>query len=99
MILEPVAGGGGGSLYSTLRWNITLTGTYDGVNRVFTIPDPVVYTPPFPIVKLYHGGRCMKLSEFEVYENVPASGDYNRVRLLEFAPRATDLLFADYIAA
>jgi len=94
MILRPVYAGTGANAEKTAE----LSGTYDGTNRIFELPEPVLHSPPIPSVKLYHGGRRMKHREFEVFESVVGSG-LDRVRLTEFSPGPNAILFADYQAA
>jgi hypothetical protein len=96
VILYPVQGGGGRSTKE--RFGVTLTGTYNGSNREFALPEPVLHNPPNVAVRLYNGGRRVKMEEFELFESVPGAG-LDRVRILQFAPRSTGRLFADYQAA
>jgi len=80
------------------RYGVELSGSYDGTNRVFEFPEAVVHIPPNQAVQLYHGGRRMKYREFVIFESV-VGGGYDRVRLVEFSPGPSAVLFADYQAA
>lgn len=98
MILQPVANSAQTWL-SHQRVGVELDGVYDAANRIYEFPEPVVHTPPTVAVRLYHGGRRMRGSEFELFESVVGSGDLDRVRILSFAPNPSSVLFADYTAA
>jgi len=78
------------------REGIPLSGTYNGVNRAFTLPEPAVIDPPKTILKLYHNGRRMHQSEFQAYESVPGDG-YDLITIIAFAPQSTAVLVADFI--
>ena len=94
MILRPVGLAPSGNP----KYGIELSGNYDGSNRVFEFPEPVLHSPPNRVVRLYHGGRRMKYLEFVIFESV-VGGGYDRVRLTEFSPGPNAVLFADYQAA
>jgi hypothetical protein len=77
------------------RENILLTGTYDGVNKDFYLPEYAIYDPPRKTVRVYHNGRRLLPTEYEVLESVPGSG-YNLIRIKMFTPNSTSKLYADY---
>lgn len=91
-------GGGTGVAPTNVRENQLLVGTYDGSNKDFYLPggDKAVHDPPKSQVKVYHSGRRLLPSEYEVLETVPGTG-YDLVRIKMFTPRATSKLFADYV--
>jgi hypothetical protein len=91
---SPLTIGGAGS--GRVRENVYLLGVYDGSSRIFSLPEPAIYDPPKRTVRLYHNGRRMLPSEYEVYENVPGGG-YNMIRM-KFTPQVTSLFLADYLA-
>ena len=96
MILQPTVARGGGTATPKFREGVFLTGSYDGMNRLFSIPEPAIHNPPREQVKVYHGGRRLQGSEYEVKESV-FGGGYDTVQLI-FAPLTTSRLYADYIA-
>lgn len=79
------------------REGVLLTGSYDNVNREFQLPvgDSAVHDPPRRIIKLYHNGRRLPITEYDVYESAPGSG-MDRIRT-KFSPQPTSYLFADYV--
>jgi len=81
------------------KQNVALTGSYDGVNRDFLLPEGAVHTPPRPVVKVYHGGRRLDPYEYEIQESVIGSGIFNLVHLTRWAPGPNNRLIADYAPA
>lgn len=83
---------------------VPLSGPYDGVARVYSLPVPAIHTLTAfgPKVKIYHGGRSLAhatvfgtdIPEYRVYESIPSMG-YDTV---EFTFGPTQLLLADFIA-
>lgn len=97
MRTSPVTGSIGSSSARN-REGILLIGSYDGVNRIFELPEIAAYDPPKRTVRLYHNGRRMMPGEYEIYESTPGSG-YKMVKTMAFAPQSTSRLMADYTAA
>ena len=95
MLLQPVSGAGG---VAGWVFRQELTGVFDGVNRVFALPQTAFFNLPSLPVLLYHCSRPLRFSEYEVFESV-VGGGYDRVKLLYFAPNRTSVLFADFIPA
>jgi hypothetical protein len=87
-----ISGGGGSTV--DVRENRALVGDCDGVNRVFLLPEVAIQDPPQRQVKVYHGGRRLQVTEYQVKESVPGGG-YDTVELV-FAPRSVSRLVADY---
>lgn len=81
-----------------VRENVALIGNYDGINRTFYLPEPAIHDPPRSQVKVYHGGRRLSETEYDIRESVPGNG-YDLVYILCFTPQQTSRLRADYIAA
>ena len=100
MYLQYPGGGTGGTTTVNVRENQLLVGTYDGVNKDFYLPsgDKALHNPPREQVKVYHSGRRLLPTEYEVLETVPGSG-YDLVRIKMFTPNVTSKLFADYVIA
>lgn len=95
MILQYV-GGVADSTSLFVREGILLSGSYNGSNRVFTLPEAAINDPPKRQIKVYHGGRRLQPVEYEVLESFPGSG-YDTIKLV-FAPQTMGKLYADYYA-
>jgi hypothetical protein len=95
----PVARRIGGGVAAAVIRTAELAGLYNRSNRDFVLPEPVVHSPPGPIVRVYHGGRRLNEWEYEVGESIPGSGILDLVRLQQWAPGAHNRLVADYTAA
>lgn len=78
------------------KCGIFLTGPYDGTGRVYVIPEEAQHAPPRPIVKIYHNGRRLNPTEYEVFKSVGTLTGYDRVRILGFRPRPRSKIYSDY---
>ncbi len=78
------------------KYQIDLTGTKDGVNLEFVIPDNCV---PNTIQAYLNGQRLDKDIDYETYDIGAGSAYHNRLRFLiaEYAPQSGDLLTTDYV--
>jgi hypothetical protein len=97
MILQPVAGGGGGAL-AFLRWDIELLGAKNGANPVFTTPDK--FDPDYFVV-YWNGRRLFVGDDYLVSESGGPGTGYDTITLLwtKLLPRAADRVTADYLRA
>lgn len=85
------------SIDAKLRYDVTLGGTINGVNTVFTCPDIFRQTPPnFSICVYYNGQRLRLTDDFTVSESSGFGTGYDTVTTL-FAPKTGDKLWADYV--
>ena len=87
-------------LISRLKVEIPLLGTKNSLNLIFTTPDKFLPTK----IALYFNGVRMKQGAGEDYvvseSGGPGTG-YDTITLLDaaLAPKSTEQLFADYVAA
>lgn len=86
---------GVGGFYGACRQNVSLLGTYNGVNKHFYLPEHALYDPPIKDIVVYHNGRRLLSMEYEVQESVPGDG-WDLIWIKMFAPNTTSKLCADY---
>lgn len=97
-LLHDTFGDVGIAIQTRTRENIPLVGPYNGINRLFALPEPAVHEPPKLQVKIYHGGRRLNAYEYSVIESVPGSGHFDHIQLA-WAPTSKTQLVADYYVA
>ena len=81
------------------REGVLLAGAVNGVNLVFTAPEPFVHAVPGLSARIHlNGQRLLLTDDYTVAESGGPGTGFDTVVLLH-APRAGDKVFADYFAS
>lgn len=82
------------------RWNVLLLGPCNGVNRVFTTPEPFLHGTYYgaePRLRLRHNGRALEEgTDFEVSESGGPGTGFDTVAMVSLTPNGRSRLLADY---
>lgn len=82
------------------RTGVDLVGAKNDVNVTYTIPfgDKFTHNLPFLTIQVFYNGQRLRLlDDYTVVESGGVGTGYDTITL-EFAPRSSDKLLADYIA-
>lgn len=101
MILHPVADGvkAAATLLGRFRWNKDLVGVKDGVNKVFTVPDPFFVQSGEIVIRVDMNGQRLRLgaaNDYTVSESGGVGTGYDTVTFV-VAPKAYENPTADYL--
>ena len=86
---------------SAWRHQIPMDGSYNGIDRVYTIPNGEKAehdTPDGIKMRPYHNTRRFQDNEFVALESGGAGTGYDAILVVAFAPPPTSRIFLDYVA-
>lgn len=85
-------------LFGKMRWDKDLVGSKNGLNKVFTTPDPYFVQDGEQIIRVVlNGQRFSSPDDFVASESGGVGTGYDTVTLVAVAPVPTDELTADYM--
>lgn len=82
------------------RENVEVTGSLNGINLVYTIPDKAVHDPPRLQVKVYRNGQRLlpgPANDYEVSESGGVGTGFDTITLTSDPPLPGESLWADYV--
>lgn len=80
------------------RFDVPLSGTQNGINRVFLLPEKFLPSS----ISVYHNGRRLTVlignaGDFSIGESAGLGTGYDEIRFVSFKPKDSSVLRADYI--